>query len=238
MSVPAVLDQNKVLSELGLGSISMSAKVAEKSTGVKPSNFLPFIQLLQKTSKDVGDHKAGSFILKRSGKDPNPIDLGNSFEALVVAVRGKATYFDGKTVKATYHTAAHGETPPTEYVEMRDLAKKDQTQSYRVGLDVLFYIPSEGAFALYFANSPTAISQVETEFCPLADNTASARVYSELKTGSKGSWYLPKATELDSKIEDLPRDLFKEAVKQFLFPVKSIEESIDGAEAVDSTVIR
>lgn len=234
-NVPAVINNSNVLAELGIKNIGFTPEQAAESTGVKANRYFPFIQLLQRTSKGVEDFKSGSFIMKTGGKDKNPVDLGNSFDAFIVAVRGKATYYDGKTVKAEYHTVAQ---KTDGYDAMREKAKKDTNQEYKIGLDVLMYIPSVQGFAIYFANSATAITQIETEFCPLQG--LAARVFSEFKEGSKGSWYLPKATEITNPTSDFSPDenLYKDAVKSFIFPTQSVEQQIEGAEKVDSTSTR
>lgn len=239
------------LAEAGIsGPTSFSVQEAEESSGVKASRFFPFLQLLQRTSNAVGDYKPGTYLFKRTGQDKEPVNLGDSFEGIIVAIRGKSTYYDGETVHAEYHTPA--QQPSEKYKEFMQKAKEDTSvnSKHRAGLDVLIWIKELRSFATYFANTVSTTANVETMLVPFAPRTGTdfvpVRVLSQGRSNKKGNWFVPSAAELPKDVSDLweEKDLFTsdnlaEALKLFLIPPKaaeSAEGNIEGAEAVDTTV--
>lgn len=233
------------LAEVGLeGPTSFSVEESEESTGIKASRFFPFLQLLQRTSNAIGDHKPGTFLFKRTGQDQNPVNLDDGFEAIVVSVRGKATYFDGELVQAEYHTVK--QPASDKYQEFLAKAKDDTgpNSKYRGGLDVLIWVKNLRCFATYFANTVSTTANVETMIVPYAPREGTdftpVRILAQSKSNKKGSWFVPSAAELSP--EDLEsweeRDMFTpdslaEALKLFLFPPRAPESNIEGAELIE-----
>lgn len=239
------------LAEAGItGPTSFGVKEAEESTGVKASRFFPFIQLLQRTSNAVGDHKPGSFLFKRTGQDKTPTNLGDNFEGIVVAVRGKATYYDGEIVHAEYHTPQLA--PSDLYKEYLEKAKADTSvnSKYRAGLDVLVWVKDLKSFATYFANTVSTTANVEQMIVPFAPRMGTdfvpVRLFSQMRSNKKGNWFVPSASELPVDVVAMWNDAdsfttenLTDALKLFLKPPKSAEfaeGNVEGAEVVDTTV--
>lgn len=238
-------DLTAKLAELGIsGPTTFTQQEAEESTGVKASKFFPFLQLLQKTSNAIGDYKPGTFLFKRTGQDQNPVNLGDGFEAIVISVRGKSTYYDGDTVHAEYHTPKMPPTP--RYKEFHEKSREETgpNTKYRAGLDVLVWIKELRTFATYFANTVSTTANVETMIAPFAPRTGTdfvpVRLFSTSRTNKKGTWFLPTASELPQEVLETweEKDMFTmenyaEALKLFLLPPTAPESNIEGAEKID-----
>jgi hypothetical protein len=238
---------SKKLADAGIsGATSLTVEEAEESTGVKASRYFPFLQLLQRTSNAIGDSKPGTFQFRRNGQDQNPANLGDKFEAIVVAVRGKATYYDGEIVKAEYHTP---KLPPSDtYKDYLAKAKEDTgpKSKYRGGLDVLLWIKELRSFATYFANTVSTTANVEQMIVPFAPREGTdfvpVSILSQSRSNTKGTWYVPSAAELPQETVETweQRDMFTvdnltDALKLFLLPPKSAESNIEGAEEIVET---
>ena len=236
----------KKMADAGLdGPHTFTVEEAEASTGIKANRFFPFLQLLQRTSNAIGDHKPGTFLFKRSGQDKNPINLGDAFDSVVIAVRGKATYYDGETVKAEYHTPKQPASDQyKEFIEKGRL-ESGPNAKYRSGLDVLIWIKELKSFATYFANTPSTTANVETMVVPYAPRTLEepyvpVSLIAFQRSNKKGTWFVPSTVEISKDVADLwePKDLFTgdgltDALKLFLLPPKSRDSSIEGAEEID-----
>lgn len=223
------------------GKTTLDSKTAEEITGVKATRFFPFLQLLQKTSNAVGDHKPGTFLFRTSGQDKSPRNLGDSFQALVISIRGKSTFYDkeNELVRAEYFTA---QTPATEnYEKYRDAAKADNSVSspYRAGLDCLLWLPEFKCFATYFANTVSTTAAIEQQVAPYCPATVTdfvpVRVYSDTRKNKKGTWYVPSAKEAEGEGWELPTDeVLLDALKLFLFPKTNREDKVpEGAEEAE-----
>lgn len=224
-----------------------------ESTGIKTSKWLPFVQLLQPLSKTDDGQAPGQFIFKRSGNDA-PVNLGTSTEAYVVAIRGKATYFDRNEnkVHAHYHTVARdGVRMSDEYKAYREEARREDDnkvphnqRKYRVGLDVLMYVPSIKSWCTLGANTVKTIQAVQMHLAPLcADFTKSPpvkgtaiRLNSKLESNSKGKWYIPisevVSDEVYSKWDMCDEQSYLDALILFTEPAvfTDPEANIEGAE--------
>lgn len=233
------------LAELGIeGPTSLTAEEAEESTGVKANRFFPFLQLLQRTSNAIGKHKPGTFLFKRTGQDQNPVNLGDEFEAIVVAVRGKATYYDGEAVQAEYHTT---KIPKSEkFDEFRQKAKDDTgpNSKYRAGLDVLVWVKELKSFVTYFANTVSTTANVETMIVPYVPREGTdfvpVRLFAQSRSNKKGTWFIPSASPLSpesieawSEDQMFTMDSLADALKLFLLPPKSPERNVEGAEKIE-----
>lgn len=255
MNDVAVQDTNtelaKPLFNLG-GSQTLTPDDAQESSGVVPMRYFPFLTLFQRTSK--GDYKGGSFIFKKSGKDENPIDLGDSFAAIPLSIRGKANYWDAaeQTVEAEYWTATNpaqdkeGNILNQKFFDLRakardkSLSEGDKRNPYKAGLDVLLYIPEIKAFATYFANSVSTTAQVEQIIQPFVEYPV--RFFSESRSNKQGSWYVPTCEQLPQEaanefLDSLPSDeQIKDVLELFNNPPKRDSEGdVEGAEVADDS---
>lgn len=221
-------------------SVSLTAKESEESTGIKASKFFPFIQLIQRMSKDVGDSiSPGDFLLKIGGKDTSPKNLTRGFNAFVIAVRGKAVFFDGDTVVAKYDTIVRGERKKSPgYDDFREEAHKDFSMDnpYKIGLDVLMWLPDLGAFATLFGNSTSMISAIETNIAPYCADPAagsmgtSVLINSAEKQNKKGRWFVINAEPTTDDDWNWPTpEMYIDALTMFVEPPEE-GEGLEKAE--------
>jgi hypothetical protein len=228
----------------GVGA-SLNAKDVEDSTGVKPLRYFPYIQMKQPTSQgDFG--QAGEFILMVSGKDKSPTNLSNTFEARILSIRGKATHWDGETVRAEYDTATNRAIDPDtkevlneKFGEYRDMAKKGSgpANPYKCGVDLLLYIPDAGGkscFATYFANSTTAVAAVETKIASYTNENVNFT--STVPPSGKGRFFIPDCEPLAEVnwTSGVTRQELEDAYELFNNPPARVESQIEGAEKAEA----
>lgn len=227
---------------------TLGASEAQEASGVKPMRFFPFITLQQGMSE--GDWSTGSYIFKRTGKDPSPQDLSKSFAAVPLSIRGKTTFWDQtkNTVEACYVTATKPGKDKDEniinvrYYEMRDAAREKmppgERNPYRAGLDVLLWIPSIGCFATYYANTISTTAAVEQIVPPFV--SFPVRWFSEKRSNTKGTWFVPSCEALADEsipelLETLPdQALLDEMLDLFNNPKTfNAENDVEGAEVAE-----
>jgi hypothetical protein len=226
---------------------SLSGDQLEESTGVKANQFFPFLQVIQRTSNAVDQGaNPGTFLCRKNGQDKGT-NLGTSFYAVVCSIRGKATYFNKEEnlVFSEYETVKNGERVKTEnYEDYRAAALASAGQldaKYRSGLDVLLWVPELKSFVTYFANTVSAIANVEQVISPYLG--CPVLIASEARKNKKGSWYLPTCEETDlSQIDPMPTEAaFNKAVEQFNNPPVRSEaggegdsENVEGAKKISN----
>lgn len=231
---------------------SLTKKQAEKSTGVKAKRYLSFIQMIQKSSAAVdAGAKPGSFLLKQGGKDDKPITLGDEFNAVLVSVRGRAQHYDGKTVFTEYDLPREdGTTEKSDrYDDFREKSKDPmykkggklyrQTNPHKSGLDLLLYLPDQGSFATYFANTETTVAEVEENIIPFVQQPIifGSRVR---KNAENQSWFVPAASLTEAvNWQEPDEESTEEALKQFLYARPNRGETVvEGATESEDNLVR
>lgn len=213
-----------------LASQSFTQKQAQKSTKIAERGYFPFLQMLQKASKivenDPETNPPGSFTYKKSGRDQKPINLGTTFPALLLSIRGKAVLFKDKDVLAEYAVNRDGEIVESdlydEYVNAS--LKRGMDNNFRSGLDLLFWIPEVNSFATYHANTPTSTGTIEDSvMCYVGDYI---HFGSEIaKNKNDQTYFIPSATLMEADewgpLEQPDKDMFTRNLHLFNHPKAS-----------------
>ena len=247
------IDKN-ALAEAGITmGASITKTQGEEAVGIQVRNFPPYIQQYQKSSEIPEGYAPGYYRMAKGSKDSNPVNLGTKFLGYVISVRGKATFYDGTRVKAEYAVpGGDGIVKSPLFDEYKanaedEIKRKVVKKNYKVGYEVLMYLPEHKTFATFFANTPTTASEVLETVSPFAASQERfgtlCSIISKKRDGSQGSWYVTNALEIeDPEIltnANYPSSAdYLEHLKQFIQPKASseyTEAGIEGAEKAEES---
>lgn len=241
---------------LAAAGISVGASITksqgEEAVGIQVRSFPPYIQQYQKSSEIPEGYLPGSYRMAKGSKDQNPVNLGTKFLGFVISVRGKSTFYDGTRVKAEYAVPGADGTivKSTLFDEYKskaedEIKRKVVKKTYKVGYEVLMYLPEHKTFATLFANTPTTASEVLETVSPFAASEdrlgTLCSIISKKRDGSQGSWYVTNALEIEdpevlTNANYPTSEEYLEHLKQFIQPKASSEyeeAGIEGAEKAE-----
>jgi hypothetical protein len=206
------------------------AQFGEISTSIdevfEVGDYIPYIQLLGSSSNVV---KEGKFPMGHFGlyKGRTPLDIGESFDAIIFAVRPRAMEFGENNL-------SHFRIDSSDFQKIRESAMNGE-QGYAFGPEYLLYLHDFDDFALYlFGNKSGRMEapNVQTFFKQQAADDTYVLVHfsTELVTNSrKQSWHVPRAKLSDCTIQTFPEiDRINKIIEKFNNPPESDIEIVSG----------
>lgn len=183
--------------------------------------YLPRLQLFGSKSAACAEEKIG---IGRWGlvNDDVITDLGVAVDVIILAFRPKALDTSGDTVVNN-----HDATSET-YASIRERSGvKDSGCMY--GPEFLVFIPSEKAFATYFASSKTARRESK-KIRPLMGCGATLKCKLIAPPGSKWKWHGPVVLPCSAPLDVPDLKIIKAEKEKFLNPPVSDIEVVDESE--------
>ncbi len=161
--------------------------------------------------------------------DAAEIDLGKSFDCLLMAMRLKALRIDDDDIMAVYDI-----TNP-EFAKIREESKVKDSGCL-AGPEFLLYIPSTKTFATYFMASPTA-KRVAPKVRSFIDEDSGtpgpATLSSILIKGKKFQWFGPAVQPCNTPFDIPSEDDAIDALHKFQNPPSTDVEKADTAKDSD-----
>ena len=205
---------------------------ASISSLTKTADYLPQIRIYGSEATIV---KEGKFPMGHLGcyfTQDNIADLDTQFDCLVIAYRPRASLFGGDQPISYYGKVVDGEwTYSDSFISTKERAMAKE-QSYLVGLEFLFWVPSIKTFALFFMGNPT-LRRESPNLKALVEKAATLKI--KLIKTSKHTWHGVEV--LNCKVPfDLPdSEALNQEVAKFYNPVDSSVEVVadqSGSERV------
>jgi hypothetical protein len=220
---------------------SLSVEMSDLAGLGNGKKFLPYLQLVAKTSKLVDKgFTPGHWVLTQGDKSE---DLGTSFDCIFFNLRMKAMHLNnGKPVAINFDrkSSIFG-----TIIEKSKTAKFGEVDGYMWGCEYVIYIPKAknglGCFVSYFASSETAKSESVNINTFLirpdpADATKTIRVPTKLTVGGKQlnnkyKTWVPTTTPCSAEFSVSPtQEELTETLTSFLNPPQDNREAVKEEE--------
>lgn len=204
--------------DAGLLETQDRAAFAESAKSV---DYLPRIQLMQGTSDLVKDEKIGVGRWALIFNKEEFVDLGNEFEALVLAFRTKAVRTT-KPIVTSFNTKS-----PVYQDIIADSTRPNSGCMH--GPEFLMWIPSQEKYATFHCSNPTA-RNAASQFLPEVGKALSVMVGSTKIDNGKNKWKGPSAKPLEVQIP-LPTEGLGDQLTRFLkVPKDNVQLAEEGTE--------
>ncbi len=189
------------------------------------TTYLPYLQLMAGTSKQVGAGKAvvGDYMLTDGNGSTS---LGKSFTVIVMGARACARTFK-PSVKSFFDINS------AEYIEVVDLSKQKDSNCGH-GPEFLFWIPDQQRFATMFLGSATGRNSSDPVMVSFRSGTGRLTVGSKPLKNATHEWLGQAFTPYDHELE-YPTDMAEltKVLEDFKSPTSSktgIEKKAETSE--------